>query len=192
MEKSEVKSGHELLIIGGSAGSLEIIMSMLPLLASPLKIAVIVVLHRKYVADSSLSHLFSYKTDIPVKEIEDKDQVLPGVIYVAPIDYHLLIEENHTFGLDLSEKVHFSRPSIDVTFESASEIYKEKLACLLLSGANADGAHGLEEVRNNGGTVAIQDPETALVPFMPEQAMHQFHVDHVLRPEDMAAFVNSL
>ena len=183
---------HDILVIGGSAGSLEIIMAMLPGLKAPLQIAIVVVLHRKHVANSSLSQLFSYKTAIPVREIEDKDPVLPGAIYIAPVDYHLLIEKDLLFSLDLSEKIHYSRPSIDITFECASEVYGSRLACLLLSGANADGVHGLEMTKLRGGTIAVQDPETAMVPFMPELAMTTLKIGHILKPEEIAGFVNGL
>jgi len=192
LEKDPVERAHEVLVIGGSAGSLEVIMSMLPDLQTPLKIAIIVVVHRKYVADSSLSHLFSYKTAIPVKEIEDKDPVLPGCIYVAPVDYHLLVEQDRVFSLDLSEKIHYSRPSIDITFECVSEVYGAKTACLLLSGANADGVHGMKLVQSRGGITAVQDPATAMVPFMPELALTELASDTILRPEEIAGFVNSL
>lgn len=192
MEKDPVANTHEVLIIGGSAGSLEVILSVLPRLQLPLRIAIVIVVHRKYVAESSLSNLFAYKTTIPVKEIEDKDPVLPGCIYIAPVDYHLLIEADHVFSLDISEKIHYSRPSIDITFECAAEVYESKLACLLLSGANADGVNGLEAAARHGALIAIQDPSTASVPFMPELALTTLQVELVLRPEGIAGFVNGL
>jgi two-component system, chemotaxis family, protein-glutamate methylesterase/glutaminase len=191
MEKGTLNS-YEMLVIGGSAGSLEVVLAMLPELKQPLNVAVVVVLHRKTSSEASLENLFRYKTRLPVREVEDKDPIVPGTIYIAPVDYHLLVEETGTFALDFSEKVHFSRPSIDVTFESAADIYGDKLACLLLSGANADGAKGMELARSKGALVAAQDPSTAVVPLMPESALELMIDIKLLKPAEMAAFVNAL
>jgi two-component system, chemotaxis family, protein-glutamate methylesterase/glutaminase len=192
LEKDPLISRYELLIIGGSAGSLELLLSVLPELEQPLKIAIVVVLHRRPFGDSSLAKLFSYKTGIPVREVEDKEAVLPGVIYIAPADYHLLIERERTFSLDISEKVHYSRPSIDVAFDSAADVYGNKLVALLLSGANADGVEGMEKVAALGGLIAVQDPATALVPIMPEQAIARLKVDHIVDRSSLPAFINGL
>jgi len=187
-----MKKPVELLMIGGSAGSLEVIMAALPYLPHPLSIAIVVVLHRRQTTSHSLATLFSYKTMIPVRDIEDKEPVLPGTIYVAPADYHLLIEHERTFSLDVSEKVHFSRPSIDVAFESAAEAYGSSLVALLLSGANTDGVEGLRSVQKSGGLIAVQDPETATVSVMPEQALARLKVDRVVDGLKVAEFVRSI
>jgi two-component system, chemotaxis family, protein-glutamate methylesterase/glutaminase len=191
MEKDTV-NGYEMLVIGGSAGSLEVVLSMLPGLTQPLRVAVVVVLHRRSSGGASLENLFRYKTGLPVREIEDKDPIVPGTVYIAPVDYHLLVEGGGTFALDLSEKVNFSRPSIDITFESAADVYGEKLACLLLSGANADGVKGMESARDKGAFVAVQDPSTAVVPLMPQSALGLMSDIKMFKPEEIAAFVNGL
>ena len=139
MAEDGVVSKYQLLIIGGSAGSLKVLVGVLPLLKSMLNIALVIVLHRKNANEELLAEVLSAKTTLRVKEAEEKEEIVPGVIYLAPADYHLFIEKDHTFSLDASEKVNFSRPSIDVTIESAAYIYGEKLVCLLLSGANTDG-----------------------------------------------------
>ena len=113
-------------------------------------------------------------------------------LYIAPPDYHLLIENDKTFSLDASEKINFSRPSIDVSFESASQVFKENLVCLLLSGANSDGTKGLQKVNEKGGSVIIQDPSTAIVPFMPEYAIENVANDAILDPKEMANYINQL
>lgn len=181
----------EALIIGGSAGSLNVIISILPSIKSVLSFAIIVVLHRKAGKDL-LSELLASKTEMAVKEIDEKEKIKPSHIYIAPPNYHLLIEEDRTFSLDASEKVNFSRPAIDVTFQSAAEVFKNNLVCLLLSGANSDGTDGLIKVKKNGGTVLIQDPSTAVVSYMPQNAMDYVVADKVLKIDEMADYINRL
>ena len=180
------------LVIGGSAGSLDVLLKVLPEINPLLSYPIIIVIHRKPGNDSMLAELLKTKTDLPVKEIEEKDKIIHPFIYIAPPNYHLLIENHLTFSLDASEKVNFSRPSIDVTFESASEIFGENLVCLLLSGANSDGTIGLEKVTKNGGTAAIQNIESAIVPYMPEYALEHVLIDDILTPKEMVNYINQL
>lgn len=175
-----VSNGYKLLVIGGSAGSLEPIIAIISSLPSPLQLAVVVILHRKPGLDSSLHHLLAAKTALPVKEVEDKDALLPGTIYIAPPDYHLLIEAETSFMLDASEKIHFSRPGIDAAFESAADVFGPSLIGILLSGASADGADGLRRIKEAGGHVIVQDPQSAEVSYMPEQALLLVKPDKVL------------
>ena len=182
----------EALVIGGSAGSLDVLLKVLPGINPLLPFPIIIVLHRKSGKDSMLSDLLSTRTQLMVKELEEKENIAPNHIYIAPPNYHVLIENNRTFSLDASEKVNFSRPSIDVTFESASEVYTENLVCLLLSGANSDGAKGLQKVKENGGMVIIQNPDSAIVPFMPEYALENGDSDAILHPNEMANYINQL
>lgn len=180
------------LVIGGSAGSLDVLLKVLPGVNPLLSFPIIIVIHRKPGNDSMLADLLKTKTDLPVKEIEEKDVITHPYIYIAPPNYHLLLENNLTFSLDASEKVNFSRPSIDVTFESASEIFGEDLVCLLLSGANSDGTIGLQKVKKNGGITAVQNVESAIVPFMPEYALEHAIIDDVVTPEEMVNYINQL
>lgn len=191
MEENQIKPTG-LVVIGGSAGSLSVILSFLPRLDPLLDFPIVIVIHRKKTLDNSLSDLLSQKTLIPVKEIEEKDPILPGNIYIAPPDYHLLIEEEKIFSLDYSEKINFSRPGIDATFQTAAQVYKDKLVGILLSGANADGTEGLMSIRDVGGITAVQDPATAEVPFMPRNALEKLSIDYLLSIEGIAAFINSL
>lgn len=179
-------------IIGGSAGSLEVLLKVLPLVRPDLSFPIVIVIHRKHGADSLLPDLLSARTSLRVKEVEEKEEMLPGTVYVAPSDYHTLIELDHSFSLDYSEKINFSRPAIDATFQTAAEVFQKKLVCLLLSGSNADGVMGLKSVKEWGGVAAIQDPETAQVAYMPAEAKKQVELDHILRIEDMAEFINLL
>lgn len=180
----------EIVMIGGSAGSIEVLLQVLPRLRPDIKVPVIIVLHRKNANDTILADLLSSKTPIPVKEIEEKEMPAPGVIYIAPPDYHLLIEKDHSFTLDFSERINYSRPSIDVAFESAAYVYGAGLACILLSGANADGAEGMMYAKKMGGFTIAQDPVTADVAYMPESAIAQGAADHVWNVQEITTFIN--
>lgn len=180
------------LIIGGSAGSLDVLLEIFPDLSSSINFPIILVTHRKAGNDSLLSDLLRNRTSLTVNEAEEKEMILPGNVYIAPADYHLLIEENHTISLDYSEKVNYSRPSIDVTFQSAAEVFKDGLVCILLSGSNADGVAGLKTVNNFEGLVVIQNPNTAVMPYMPQQAVNEVKPAVVLNAYEMAEFINKL
>lgn len=182
----------EALIIGGSAGSLEVLLKILPELDPALPFPVIIVLHRMPGKDSILTSLLAAKTLLHVKEVDEKEKMKPGTIYIAPPNYHLLFERNRTFSLDASEKVNFSRPSLDVSFESAADVFGKKLAGLLLSGANSDGTAGLKTIAKKGGKVLVQEPHTAVVSYMPAHALEQVATDAVLTPDLMPAYINSL
>lgn len=182
----------EAFIIGGSAGSLDVLLKVLPLINAAIKFPIVIVIHRKHGADSLLPELLSTRTELKVKEVDEKESLTAGTIYIAPSDYHLLIEQDRSFSLDYSEKINYSRPAIDATFQTAAEVYKDKLACLLLSGSNADGVNGLKSVKLWGGTTLIQDPMTAQVAYMPAHAQANVKIDRVLSIEDIAEFINLL
>ncbi|MNJ97989.1 Chemotaxis response regulator protein-glutamate methylesterase [compost metagenome] len=192
MEKDGVISNCKVLIIGGSAGSLEVLMKLLPNLRGTLSFAIVFVLHRKNTKDATLEELIAIKTNISVKEVEDKTSFLPGYIYIAPPDYHLLFEKNNVLSLDTSEKVNYSRPSIDVSFESVAEVYGSSLIAILLSGANADGTNGLLAVKKAGGTTIVQNPDTAQMPFMPQNAITYVNPDYILDVDEMLHFIASI
>lgn len=181
-----------MLMIGGSAGSLDVLLEIFPKLKLALTFPIVVVLHRKNTADRTLTDLLLSRTAIPVKEIEDKESIQNAMVYVAPPDYHVLIEKNKLFSLDYSEKVNFSRPSIDVCFESASDVYGSGLICIVLSGANNDGTEGAKLVEKRGGVVIAQKPETAIVPFMPEFVIKDAAPSYILNPREMIEFINAL
>ena len=182
----------ELIVIGGSAGSLQVLLDVFDGLENDFTIPFLLVLHRNTRFDSSLEQLLSYKTKIPVKEIEDKDPVKKKHIYICPADYHVLIEKEKIFSLDCSEKINYSRPSIDVVFKSAADVYGDKLVCVLLSGANADGADGLRYAAAKGGVTVVQDPKTASVSYMPEQAILTSKINYVLNQQELLQFIRSL
>lgn len=191
MEKSSLR-GVKALVIGGSAGSLDVIIKILERLPENLSIAIIIILHRKNSFDSSLTLLLDSKSSVKVREAEEKEPILSGMVYLAPADYHLLVERDHTFSLDSSEKVQYSRPSIDVTFQSAADVYGRSLAALLLSGANSDGSKGMLAIANSGGITVVQNPISADVGFMPKSAILTTVVDYILETKDLSDFVNTL
>ena len=127
MEKNKIISNCRLVIIGGSAGSLNALMQILPALKHLHNFAIVIVVHRKSTDDQTLEELISLKSSISVKAIEDKTILKPGFVYIAPSNYHLLFEKDDTLALDISEKINYSRPSIDVSFESAADIYVDSI-----------------------------------------------------------------
>lgn len=188
----EDKVNYRVVVIGGSAGSLDVLLRLLKHLSGIPKYALVVVLHRKSGEDMTLEELIGLKTAMPVTEVEDKTPLKPGAIYIAPADYHLLFEKNGTLSLDISEKVNYSRPSIDVTLESAAEAYGKELLAILLSGANADGTEGLLAVQQAGGRVVVQDPASAEMPFMPRNAIENLNPDAILDVEGIADYLVTL
>lgn len=192
MEENKVIKKCRVLIIGGSAGSLEILMKVFPKLPLITTFSIVIVLHRKNTEDSLLEELFALKSVIPVKTVEDKVSLNPGYIYIAPSDYHLLFEKDQTLSLDGSEKINYSRPSIDVAFESAADVYKKELTAILLSGANADGAEGLKAVRREGGIVIVQNPETAVMPFMPNSAINTIKPNYIMDADEIVTYIKGI
>lgn len=192
MEKNSLKHECKLLMIGGSAGSLDVLLEVFPRIKANLSFPIVIILHRKNTADMTLTELLTSKTNLQVKEVEDKENIYNSVVYVAPPDYHVLIEKTKQFALDYSEKVNYSRPSIDVCLESASEIYGAGLVCIILSGANNDGTEGAKKVKLKGGIVVAQEPQTAIVPFMPESVIKELQPSYILKPHEMITFINAL
>ncbi|WP_346238395.1 chemotaxis protein CheB [Niabella insulamsoli] len=186
----EQKTG--IFLIGGSAGSISVLLEILPQLRNDLSFPVVVVLHRKAYHESAMDTLLGFYSKIPVYEAHDKMLLKNGRIYLAPADYHLLFETKQQISLDVSEKVNYSRPSIDVTFQSAAKKFQQETTALLLSGANQDGTDGLQFISNCGGRVLVQDPDTAEFDFMPKQTLLSLNVNKILKPGEMASFINHL
>lgn len=194
MEKAlKYMSGRsKVVLIGGSAGSIHVLLEILPHLDSHSLLSIVIVLHRKAHPESTLSMLLNAYSTLPVLEVTDKMILEKGKVYLAPADYHLLFESDGSMSLDVSEKVNFSRPSIDVSFYSAAQVFGADAVAMLLSGANSDGVEGLSYITQYGGVICVQDPSTAEVDFMPRQALQQLQVNDVLIPADMAAYINNL
>ncbi len=170
----------QLIAIGGSSGSLEVILHILARLPADYPLAILLVIHRGNSPESVLTDLLLVKSNLPVREVEEKDRIRPACVYLAPADFHVLIEKDKSFSLDYSEKLNFSRPSIDVSFISAAIVFGRSLTGILLSGANDDGAEGLRQIKEQGGYTIVQDPEEAAVGHMPNKARLKSKIDEVL------------
>lgn len=170
----------EAIVIGASAGGVEALGQLLQALPGRFPPALLVVLHQTPDRASLLPQLFARKCALPVKEADDKETIVPATVYLAPPDYHLLVEPGKTLALARTEPLHFSRPSIDVLFESAALAYRDRLLGIVLTGASADGAEGLRLVRACGGTAWVQEPGDASVQAMPAAALAQAGADLVL------------
>ena len=185
----------ELAVVGGSWGGSAALSSLLSHLTPACQLPVVVALHRSPASSPMtqdvLVDALQRHSALPVIEAEDKTQLAAGVVLVAPPDYHVLIEDGHV-ALSTEGPVRFSRPSIDVLFESAADAYDERVAAVLLTGANDDGARGLKVVKERGGRTFAQDPATAERPEMPEAAIALGAVDRVLPVPAIAAVLESL
>lgn len=168
------------VVVGCSAGGLQALHGLLGGLSRPLQVPVVVVCHSGSEDMRVFCELLQSRSGLPVGEAEERQHAAPGHIYVAPSGYHLLVEPEGRFALSVDPRVAFSRPSIDVLFESAAEVWREHLVAVLLTGGNADGALGCLRVRRCGGTVIVQDPQTAQAPTMPAAALELAGADHCL------------
>lgn len=177
----EVNLNH-IVVIGGSAGSLEVLLQLMSAMAPDFHHPIVLVLHRRATDDNLLENLFAAKCAFPVVSVEDKTPLRPGCLFIAPSDYHLLFERDATLSLDMSAKINFSRPSIDVSFESVADAWGAKVTAILLSGANSDGTRGLKAIQEKGGLAVVQDPATAAMPTMPQSAIEALSPDGVATP----------
>jgi two-component system chemotaxis response regulator CheB len=179
------------VVIGASAGGIQALSVLLPALSPNLHAAVFIVLHLPRDKPSVLPEVFQPKCALPVVEAEDKLPVVPGKVYVAPANYHMLIDAGPHLALSADDPVHHSRPSIDVLFESAADVYKTRLLGVILTGANEDGAAGLACVKDVGGLTIVQEPETAQAPQMIRSALALRPVDWVLPLDKIAALLKT-
>ena len=182
----------EAVVIGASAGGVEALSILLPALPDTLRAAVFVVLHQPRERPSRLATIFQTKCALPVQEALDKEPVEPGTVYLAPPDYHLLLDRGPCLALSADEPVNYSRPAIDVLFESAADLYRERLLGMILTGGNQDGAAGLAAVQRGGGVTVVQEPQSAQVALMPASALQRVVPDHVLPLAEIAGLLRSL
>jgi len=192
MADQSVADRIEAVVIGTSAGGVDALSVVLPALPADVCAPVFAVLHLPRERPSLLADIFGPKCRVPVREAVDKDPIEPGTIYFAPPDYHLLIDDGPAIALSDDEPVHHSRPSIDVLFESAAEVFGPGLLAILLTGGNQDGAAGLAAVRDAGGVTVVQDPAEAQAPTMIQAALARGPIDHQLRLEAIAGLLRRL
>ena len=180
------------IVIGTSAGGVEALLALLPALSPQLRAPVFVVLHLPSGQPSLLVEIFSPRCRRPVVEADDKLPIEPGTVYMAPPDYHMLIEPDGRIALSADSPVHFSRPSIDALFESAADAYGDRLLGVILTGGSADGSAGLEAVQRAGGATIVQHPDDAQVPVMVKAALARVRADFVLSLTGIAELVSRL
>jgi two-component system chemotaxis response regulator CheB len=183
------KNEFDAIVMGASAGGLHALTRILQLLPPNYQLPVVVVQHRSKDQRNLLEEVLQQKCKVHIKQADEKELIQRGTVYIAPPDYHLLIESNGSFSLSFDPPVNFSRPSIDVLFETAADVFKQRLLGIILTGANSDGAQGIKKISLLGGTTIAQDPETADHPEMPRAAINTGHVQHILNPDAIGDFL---
>jgi len=183
---------YEVIVIGVSAGGMKALGTILPSLPADFALGVIVAQHLHPSAEDALARRLDKSCELTVKLADEKESIAPGVIYIAPPDYHLMVEEERIFSLSLDEPVKYARPSIDVLFETAADAYGSTLVGIVLTGANTDGSHGLKKIKESGGLTVVQDPATAEIETMPRAAIAATQVDHILPLEEIGPFLVGL
>lgn len=177
------------IVIGASAGGIKALHHVLAPLSADFPLPIIIVQHLHPHSDSYLIHILQTKCQLKIKQADEKEPIIPGFVYVAPPNYHLLIEEDQTFSLSLDSPVNFSRPAIDVLFETAAYAYQDKLIGIILTGANNDGSQGLKLIKELGGYTIVEDPKTAHVAVMPNSAIATLSVDKILPVEEIGIYL---
>ncbi|MEB0040592.1 MULTISPECIES: chemotaxis protein CheB [unclassified Pseudomonas] len=180
------------IVIGASAGGVEALLRIFSPLAPGFRLPIIVVLHLPEERRSRLASVFQQHLGMRVKEVADKELINPGTLYFAAPGYHVSVESDLSLSLSLEDRVHHSRPSIDILFESAADAFGRRLAGVLLTGANADGARGLAHIKQEGGFTVVQDPKTAQASIMPESALALSVPDRILALSDIGQLLVEL
>jgi len=179
----------EALVVGGSAGAVDALGQLLPVVPEAARIPVLVIVHLLPNRPSLLPEVFAPRCRARVLEPEDKQAMSAGTIWFAPANYHLLLEADKRFAFSTDLPVNFSRPSLDVSFESAADAFGERLCCLVLTGANDDGAYGASVVRQKGGVVLVQDPHSAEAKQMPTAAISRANPQIIATLPELAELV---
>ncbi|MCJ7523640.1 MAG: chemotaxis protein CheB [Candidatus Aminicenantes bacterium] len=183
---------YKAVVIGGSTGGSEALDVILAALPKDFALPILAVQHLHPSDDGSFACNLDRVTQLPVLEPHDKERIEQGRVYTAPANYHMLVERDGTIGLSVDARVNYSRPSIDVLFESAALTWGEALVAVILSGTNADGAKGMRAVKAAGGLTIAQDPASAKYPVMPQAAIEAEAVDEVLRAEEIGRLLAEL
>lgn len=187
-----MRKAFEAVIIGSSAGGLDVLRNIFSSLGTDFPCPLIAIQHVEPTAKFDYAAIFCDTSGLIVGEAEDKLTIESGHIFFAPPGYHLYIEDDRTFGLSVDPLVNWSRPSIDLTFESAARVYGQALIAIVLTGANTDGAYGLSKVKEAGGITIVQDPRTAVADAMPQAAIATGHADYVLADREIGPMLTRL
>lgn len=186
------RANLEAVVIGASAGGVEAFTELFSALPATFGLPVVAVMHLPPATESLLVEVLGRHCPLPLQEACDKEPIRGGTVYVAPPGYHLLVERDRSLALSVDAPVNYSRPSIDVLFESAAHAYRERLLGIVLTGANEDGARGLAAIRACGGAAWVQDPATAMASAMPAGAIARAGADRILNLQEMAAQLAAL
>jgi len=182
----------EAIVIGASAGGLTALQELLSPLPTDFRLPMLVVLHRLPAPDDLMAFTLNESCQLRVKEADYGEPIKSGHVYIAPANYHLLVEPEKTLSLSVDAKVRYSRPSIDVLFESASDVYRSGLIGVILTGANSDGTAGLKRIKARGGLTIAQDPATADSRIMPYSAIREHAVDQIFSLAEISSFLTQL
>lgn len=192
MRAFKIANHYKAIVIGGSAGSFQVISKILNQMPNDFSLPIIMCLHRLRHVRNGFVEALNIKSSIPIQEPADKDVVQRGKFYLAPANYHLSIELGNTFALTTEELLNNSRPSIDILLKSAAYAYRQKLIGILLSGANKDGAEGMRHIHERGGLTIVQDPKACLIDTMPASALKITQIDYVLQVDEIIEFLFAL
>lgn len=183
---------YKAIVIGTSAGGLFALSSLLSALPAAFPLPVLVVQHRSRDQRDLLEELLQSKCAVRIKQADEKEPLSGGTVYIAPPDYHLLVEADETLSLSCDDRVLYSRPSINVLFESAALVYGDQLVAIILTGANEDGASGIGMVKKYGGFTIAQEPAEAQFPLMPKASINTKRIDRVWRLAEIGGFLETL
>jgi two-component system, chemotaxis family, protein-glutamate methylesterase/glutaminase len=186
-----LNSSFEIIVVGTSIGGLKALQTLLSALPDDFSVPVVIVQHRGKDSETGLCEFLGRHSRLPISEPEDKETILSGHAYLAPRDYHLLVEQG-SFALSTDPAIGFARPSIDVLFESAADQYQEKTIGVVLTGANRDGARGLAAIKLRGGLTLVEDPQFAACPEMPQAAIANTEVDRVVPLVELGPLLGNL
>lgn len=182
----------DVVVVGVSAGGVDLLMDLLPALPADFAVPIAVVLHSGPGTTTELAFMLDRAGEITVREAEDKDPLQPGRVYLAPGGYHLLVERELICSLSIDPPVRFARPAVDVLFDSAAAAFRERVLAVVLSGASDDGANGARSIKAAGGMVIVQDPATAVAADMPRSAIERAAPDHIFAPAELPALLQRL
>ncbi len=180
------------VVVGASAGGLYALKRLLPALPATFPCPVLVVQHMSPHSDNYMTRMLNDLSLLTIKEADEKEAIISGTVYIAPPDYHLLVESDYSLSLSVEEKVNYSRPSIDVLFETAADVYGPHLMGIVLTGASIDGANGLLAVKKKGGFTIVQHPDDAESPAMPKAAIEMAKPHKILTLDEIIALLSQV
>lgn len=182
----------KIVVVGTSAGGIEILSRIIPCISAESQASVLIVQHMSADSDTTFLRMMNKICKVRIKEACATEELKPGVVYFAPPDYHLLVENDGTLSLSSDEKVNFSRPSIDLLFETAAEAFGKNVTGILMTGANSDGSRGLQKIQQLGGKTIVQDPRDAQYPEMPSSALKLINPDKILSTKELLEFFSRI